>query len=212
MNRLLGIDTSFGGVALAAADANSGEVLDSYICVQPRAAERELASQAKALLSRIGKPNKVVVAVGPGSFTGIRIGIAFARGLVAGLDGVRLGGLSSLQALAGTLAGERGLVVFLRIAAKYGVMALAQAGGVAVLRGVELESCLRACIENEEERVIAGRWSELEARLQQHSLSYRNINAEQVLATAMEAMLQVACQTGVREVQPLYLRQPYVNA
>ena len=202
------IDTSLGGVALAIADSDSGEVLDSYICPQPRAAERELARQARTLLHKVGKLDKIIVAIGPGSFTGIRIGIAFAKGLVAGVAGGQLGGLSSLQAFAETLTEEH--VLFLRVTANYGIVAIAQDGGDAVLRGAELEPCLRACVEKKH-RIIAGSWLELETRLQQRGMSYRSIDAEQLLADAMAAMVRVTCKTGAGEVQPLYIRQPYVS-
>lgn len=52
-----------------------------------------------AALDRIG------VTVGPGSFTGLRVGLAFAKGLALALD-LPCVGIGSLQALAAGVAGE----------------------------------------------------------------------------------------------------------
>src|SRR5205085_6603349 len=46
-----------------------------------------------------GELSRVVVGTGPGSFTGVRMGLAAARGLAFALD-LRLAGVSTLDALA----------------------------------------------------------------------------------------------------------------
>jgi tRNA threonylcarbamoyladenosine biosynthesis protein TsaB len=51
---------------------------------------------------------KIVVTIGPGSFTGLRVGLAFARGLQLA-TGAPLAGVGTLQALAASAAGA-GLV------------------------------------------------------------------------------------------------------
>lgn len=60
-----------------------------------------------AELERIG------VTLGPGSFTGLRVGLSFAKGLAAGLS-VPLHGFSTLEALAGasSLKGRRRLAAY----------------------------------------------------------------------------------------------------
>lgn len=95
---ILGIETGGrrGGVALLTPD---GE-LELLLPLGPQGA-RLLPAAAKALLTLAGGPrvDAVAVDVGPGSFTGLRVGVAFAQGL-AQAWGVPVVGVRQTEALA----------------------------------------------------------------------------------------------------------------
>lgn len=100
---VLAIDTSFGPVSAALLDAN-GQVLGTRR-IQDAAGQQaevlppmvaELFSFCHADFDSLGR---VVVTTGPGAFTGVRVGIAFAKGLRLA-TGAELVGVSSLECLA----------------------------------------------------------------------------------------------------------------
>jgi tRNA threonylcarbamoyladenosine biosynthesis protein TsaB len=97
---VLALDTSHavGSVALARDDDVLGEAHfdspSSHMVELARAIERLLAENRVA----IADVDRVAVVVGPGSFTGVRIAIAFAKGLAA--SGRDVVGVTSLHALA----------------------------------------------------------------------------------------------------------------
>jgi tRNA threonylcarbamoyladenosine biosynthesis protein TsaB len=98
---ILGIDTTTrsGSIALV----NEGRLLGGLqVTGRPDHSEQVLLS-VSYLLSRLGLTKgdlrAVGVSVGPGSFTGVRVGLASAGGLSRGLDVPALG-LCSLEALA----------------------------------------------------------------------------------------------------------------
>lgn len=101
---VLGIDTatSATAVALQHVDARSEARDDPATGAHPGHATRLLAL-ADGLLAAAGvgwdELTMIAVGVGPGAFTGLRVGIATARGLAQSL-GVPLTGVSSLRALA----------------------------------------------------------------------------------------------------------------
>ena len=61
-----------------------------------------LAPAVSELLARFGPPQGYVVDLGPGSFTGLRVGLAFAKGLARGRPAPAVG-LGSLEVLAAAL-------------------------------------------------------------------------------------------------------------
>lgn len=103
---ILGIDTSF-------ADFTSvGISFDDGVCTEinakiPFSQEEKLLSMVDSLLSTSKKGLKDIdlfaVGIGPGSFTGIRIGIATVSGLAYSL-GKEIMGLSTLELMAFTFA------------------------------------------------------------------------------------------------------------
>ena len=105
---VLGLDTATarGSVALA----ESGRLLAEATLPERGEHARVLLSRIDALLAEAGLEARrltgVGVAVGPGSFTGVRIGMATAKGLAYSLQ-IPLAGLSTLEALA--LAAARAL-------------------------------------------------------------------------------------------------------
>ncbi len=100
---ILAFDTSTPActVALFAAD---GHVFAAHDEIIGRGhAERLVPSIAELLGGHL--PSQILVGVGPGSFTGIRIAIAAAHGLAIGWD-VPVRGMSSLALLAATAPGD----------------------------------------------------------------------------------------------------------
>lgn len=83
--------------------------------------------------------DRIGVTIGPGSFAGIRVGVAFARGLALSL-GIRAVGVGSLDALALPIARSRGRAVMAVLDARRDRLwtLVASADGHILHRGAEL--------------------------------------------------------------------------
>jgi tRNA threonylcarbamoyl adenosine modification protein YeaZ len=109
--RVLGIDT-------ATRHASIGICEDNEILVEKT--ERQVASHAALILPLVDtvlrearldvdQLDAVAVSAGPGSFTGLRIGLSVAKGLACA-TAARLVGVSTLEALARTVVDRGGLI------------------------------------------------------------------------------------------------------
>ncbi|MDI7246131.1 MAG: tRNA (adenosine(37)-N6)-threonylcarbamoyltransferase complex dimerization subunit type 1 TsaB [Bacillota bacterium] len=109
--RVLGIDTSTftGGVALVSGD----EVVAEYSAIVTRTSSESIAAVCERLLAEAGWAvsdlDGVAVAIGPGSFTGVRIGVTMAKVLGYALD-LPIGPVVTLDAIAANLPFSRALV------------------------------------------------------------------------------------------------------
>jgi tRNA threonylcarbamoyl adenosine modification protein YeaZ len=105
---ILALDTSTAACT-AALFASDGSLLAS-------ADERIGRGHAERLVPMIDellagrRPDRIMVGCGPGSFTGLRVGIAAAHGMAIGWD-ARLEGFSSLALVAATAPGDEPLAV-----------------------------------------------------------------------------------------------------
>lgn len=101
--RVLAIDTALGACAAAVFDSDSGALLGHESLLMTRGhAEALMPLIARVMVRsalRFGALDRVAVTRGPGSFTGLRVGLAAARGiaLAAGVPAV---GVSTLCAYA----------------------------------------------------------------------------------------------------------------
>lgn len=94
---LLAIDTSTAACTAALIDSD-GALIDSRDELIGRGHSEQLVPMLDELLGG-GRVDTILVGVGPGSFTGIRVGIAAAQGLAIGWN-AELHGMSSLALLA----------------------------------------------------------------------------------------------------------------
>ena len=105
---ILAIDTSGSACCVALAD-DSGQVLVDFNLQLGRTHSQQLQPLIEAALKQAGWPatalQAVAVGIGPGSYTGIRIGAATAQGMAVALD-IPVLPVSSLAALAAAQAGE----------------------------------------------------------------------------------------------------------
>ena len=105
---LLALDTSTAACTAALFDGSGACVAQADELIGRGHSERLVPMIAEMLGGRAAA--RILVGVGPGSFTGIRVGIAAAHGLAIGWDAELLG-MSSLALLAASAGGEAAAAV-----------------------------------------------------------------------------------------------------
>ena len=98
---VLGLDTCLGACSVAVLDGP--RVLAHASEAMARGHQERLAPMTQAVMAQAGLDfsdlDRVAATVGPGSFTGLRVGVAFAKGLASALS-VPAIGVGALEALA----------------------------------------------------------------------------------------------------------------
>lgn len=183
-----------------------------------------LLPMAAGLLEQCGlKPQDldlIAVAAGPGSFTGLRIGVAAAKGLAFGA-GIPVIGVSTLEAMAAGLAHWDGLVICAMDARRqqvYNANFLAKVGTLTRLtedRAIALSELVKEVENDERPKIIVGDGGRLcyNALLEQgvpcvlappHLLQQ---SAAAVGLAAEEALRRGETPVSAQELLPVYLRQ-----
>ena len=103
---ILALDTSTAACSAALFDGSGACVASADELIGRGHAERLVPMLDELLAGR--RADRVIVGVGPGSFTGIRVGIAAAQGLAIGW-GCEVAGMSSLALIAAGPASASGL-------------------------------------------------------------------------------------------------------
>src|SRR5258708_17978832 len=118
---VLGLDACLSSCSVAVLDGE--RVVASAREVMARGHQERLARMAQQVMAEAGpafdRLDRIAVTVGPGSFTGLRVGIAFAKGLALALD-LPAVGIGTLEALAAEASG----LVFPAIDARRGQLYL----------------------------------------------------------------------------------------
>jgi len=99
---ILVIDTATAACSVALVDGDA--VVDERHELVGRGHAERLVPMVEALLAG-RRPGSILVDCGPGSFTGVRVGLAAAHGLAIGW-GVKLAGYSSMAAVAAAVEGR----------------------------------------------------------------------------------------------------------
>lgn len=100
--RILAVDTCLPACSAAVIDGNAVLAAGSEAMVKGH--QERLATMVRELMGEagiaFGDLDRIACTVGPGSFTGLRVGVAFAKGLASAL-GIACVGVGTLEALAG---------------------------------------------------------------------------------------------------------------
>lgn len=107
---ILAVDTALNACSVAV--VRGGEVLLSRVEPMAKGQAERLAPMTRQVLAEVGvlpaQIDRIAVTRGPGAFTGLRIGLAFARGLAVALDRPCVG-VSTLEVLAHAASAQRTL-------------------------------------------------------------------------------------------------------
>ena len=111
--RVLLIHTAGGKGSVALADTEAAQAIVATEALPGRSSSERLVPAVRRLMAgrgwRLGELAAVVVVTGPGSFTGVRVGLSAAKGL-SEAGGVGLIAVSRLALLAAAVDGEDGPV------------------------------------------------------------------------------------------------------
>ena len=205
---LLALDTCFNGCSAALFDEERG-VVASRLAVMERGHAEALGPMVEAVFAEAGVApsalSRIAVTFGPGTFTGLRIGLAYAKGMALALD-IPLIGLDSLTAMAAPHFGGEGSLLVVQQAGGTGQFYWA-AYDLAASRALSAPSV--GSLEDVAGFVGQGNWivvgsGALALRAQlPHSV---NMNAAEPDASHFAAYAATLANSA--DVEPLYLRAP----
>ena len=218
--KILALETS--AKAVSAAVTEDGRVLASGYQDTGLTHSRTLMPIVEHLLRNTGLTvadcDAIAVAAGPGSFTGIRIGVAAAKGLAFAAD-KPAAAVSTLAAMARNVAFADGLVICAMDARRsqiYNALFLAENGALTRLtpdRAVGLEELARELADDPRPKTVVGDGaglcrSHLEAAGIPCRLAPPHLLMQNAVSVALEAqdMARQSRLVSAQELQPVYLR------
>ena len=223
--KILALETS--AKAVSAAVAEGGKILCAGYQDTGLTHSRTLMPIVEGILKNtnltIADMDAIAVAVGPGSFTGIRIGIAAAKGLAFGADKPAIG-VSTLAAMAGNVAFCDGLLICAMDARRqqiYNALFEAKDGVLTRLtedRAIALSDLLEEIKDDPRPKTVLGDGGRLcRDYLAEHGVACRLAPPHLVMQNAMSVALEAErlAQEGkllsAQELEPVYLRPPHAD-
>lgn len=215
---VLGIDSSASAASVALLDGE--RLLGEFFVNTKQTHSQTLLPMAEALLSSLGKKcedlDLIAVSQGPGSFTGVRIGVSCAKGLAFPHD-TPCCGVSTLEAIAyGGIACEGSLlcaVMDARCGQVYNALFLAENGLIKRItedRAIAVEALVEECCEYGKRVILLGDGAKLchdTFKNQGAMLAPASIRFQRASSVAFVAMNHGEF-IPARQLNPFYLRPP----
>jgi len=213
--RILAIDTSCGAASVAALESGRVDPLWAVSRTMARGHDQALAPMVEeaALYIEGGLPSldRIAVTTGPGSFTGIRVGLALARAMGLAL-GVPVIGVSTLAAFAAPLLSRpRPGVIAAAIDARHGFVyfQLFETSGrpLGPPRCDSLRECVRGIGDGP--ALLAGdAAASLAAEAHRFGLPYELDSATDAPDIVAVARMGLALEPAANPARPLYIKPP----
>ncbi|PPD43607.1 MAG: tRNA (adenosine(37)-N6)-threonylcarbamoyltransferase complex dimerization subunit type 1 TsaB [Methylocystis sp.] len=216
--RILAIDTALPAVSACVLDHDAEEPVASETLAMERGHAEAIMPLIERVMNKVeggfSTIDRVAVAVGPGSFTGIRIGLAAGQAIALACK-AEIVGVSTLSALAAPLILEESDgVVAAAIDARHGKVYVAAFGpdGRALLspRRMGAHEALRALGDGP--LLLIGSGAELLAReARARGVPVTIVNEQPSPDIAFVARLGLAARPENAPAKPLYLKEPDVT-
>jgi tRNA threonylcarbamoyladenosine biosynthesis protein TsaB len=212
--RLLAIDTALAACAAAVFDSEADEVLAGESQSMSRGHAEALMPLVARVMDQAGLEfaalDRVAVTVGPGSFTGLRVGISAARGIALAASKAAVG-VSTLAAYAAPcIADDLADVTLAAIDARHGhVYAQLFGGGGRTIVPAAYVTIAQAAAMSEGEVHLAGSAVHLfEEQWPQGKPTPLRVRAAPAPDIKWVARLGAAADAEYAPARPLYLRAP----